>query len=129
MKITTINYQRTFALAPYQNERLGVEIELSEGDSVEAAFALAKITVDNFKSEPLVSQIQTIPPPQEDSTPKSSSNLPKVPVNKREQQIQQHIKDIQSVTEEKVLKDCYEFLSKNYPEIREAYETKLKELQ
>jgi len=51
MRITTVNYQKVFPTAPYENERFGVEIQVDEGDSPEAAKKLAIETVDRWHME------------------------------------------------------------------------------
>ena len=127
MTVRTINYQRTYSLAPYQNERLGVEIELNDDESVEEAFKLAKETVESYKTEPQPSQTEAILAPIATEEANYTTRIPKPPVNKREQLIQQHISAIGTCTDVETLK-IYEFISKNYPEIREAYETKLNSL-
>lgn len=51
MKIERITYQKTFPLAPYVNEKIGVEIELSEGDKAEDTLDLAKTIVEGWHKE------------------------------------------------------------------------------
>jgi hypothetical protein len=52
MKIDKIFYQRIFPLAPYVNERVGVEVQIEEGDDPEAVLAEAKSFVLKFSPEP-----------------------------------------------------------------------------
>jgi hypothetical protein len=52
MKIEKIFYQKTFPTAiQYANERLGVEVSLSEGDNAAQAFKEAKALVDEMHSQ------------------------------------------------------------------------------
>jgi hypothetical protein len=48
MKITTINYQKLFPIGAYMNERMGVEIQVGEGESAEEALKMAKWMVEKF---------------------------------------------------------------------------------
>lgn len=51
MKPITVNYQKVFPLAPYVNERIGVDIQLDDGDSPLEALAKAKEMVEQFHQE------------------------------------------------------------------------------
>lgn len=46
MYIETVNYQKTFPLAGYSNEKIGVEFKLQEGEDALQAFAEAKLIVE-----------------------------------------------------------------------------------
>ena len=46
MKPKTITYQRLYPIGAFANERLGMEVELNEVDSPEAAFQYAKETIE-----------------------------------------------------------------------------------
>jgi hypothetical protein len=46
MKITTIIYNKVFSLGNYENEKLGIEIELQEGEDAQAAMDKAKQFVE-----------------------------------------------------------------------------------
>lgn len=48
MKVTSISYQKTFPLGPYLNERVGIEIEVEEGDALEEVFLFAKNQVNDW---------------------------------------------------------------------------------
>ncbi len=48
MKITSINYQKTFNLGNYQSERVGCEIQLDEGDSASGLLDTARSIVENW---------------------------------------------------------------------------------
>lgn len=54
MKIKSISYQKTFAIAPFLNEKIGIEIEVSGdpyGTDSEGAIKLAKKTVERWHKE------------------------------------------------------------------------------
>jgi len=51
MKIDRISYQKVFPLGLYINERIGVEVQLDEGDSPEDALLHAKDMVEGFHRE------------------------------------------------------------------------------
>ena len=48
MKIERISYQKVFPIAQYVNEKIGVEIQVDEGDDKEFAFLAAKELVENW---------------------------------------------------------------------------------
>lgn len=50
MKVDRISYQKTFPLAPYVNEKIGVEIQL-DGDSPEQALYNAKKIVEEWHKQ------------------------------------------------------------------------------
>jgi hypothetical protein len=48
MKIERINYQKVFPLGQYINEKLGVEIQLDEGDDFDEVMLKAKDMIEKF---------------------------------------------------------------------------------
>lgn len=48
MRLKTISYQKVFPIAAYVNEKIGVEIEINDGDDEQKAFQLAKDTVNKW---------------------------------------------------------------------------------
>lgn len=48
MTIKTISYQKAFVIGPYLQERIGVEIELSDTDDPDKAFQLAQEMTNDF---------------------------------------------------------------------------------
>jgi len=48
MKFTKVTYSRLFPLQQFSNERIEVELQVEEGESVIAAFDLAKETIMQF---------------------------------------------------------------------------------
>lgn len=51
MKIKTIAYSKIYPTASYMNERIGVEIELNEGEDAKQAMQTAKALSDEFHKE------------------------------------------------------------------------------
>lgn len=51
MRYNTIIYARTIPTGSYANEKLGVEIEIEEGETPEQAFAQAKELIDKIHKE------------------------------------------------------------------------------
>jgi hypothetical protein len=48
MTIKSISYQKAFVIGPYLQERIGVEIELSDTDDPDKAFQLAQEMTNDF---------------------------------------------------------------------------------
>ena len=46
MKVQTITYHKVFSLGNYENEKIGVEIEVHEGDDVQKAIQQARDFVE-----------------------------------------------------------------------------------
>jgi len=46
MKVKTVSYSKVFSLGNYENEKLGVEFEISEGDDVQHAMQKAREFVE-----------------------------------------------------------------------------------
>jgi len=51
MKITTVNYQKTFNLGNYCSEKIGMDIQLDEGDTPELALDIAKTIVHGWHKQ------------------------------------------------------------------------------
>jgi hypothetical protein len=51
MKITKVSYSKIYPTASYMNERIGVEIEINEGEDAKGALHAAKILTDEFHKE------------------------------------------------------------------------------
>ncbi|MFO0359389.1 MAG: hypothetical protein ACK50N_02730 [Flavobacteriales bacterium] len=59
MKTNTITYSKTFSLGNYENEKIGVEIQLQEGDNVQKAIQDARAFVEyNHKLNGFTSELQ-----------------------------------------------------------------------
>ena len=48
MKVKTISYAKVFPIAPYENQKIGVEMELDETDDWQEVFDLAKKMVHKW---------------------------------------------------------------------------------
>lgn len=48
MKVNIVTYQKVFPLSPYVNEKIGIEIQVDEGESPEDAFIVAKQFVEDW---------------------------------------------------------------------------------
>lgn len=51
MRVTTIHYERTFNLGNYESQKLGVTVELGEGDNPLEALTRAKNFVEGNKAK------------------------------------------------------------------------------
>ena len=51
MKITSLSYIHAFSVGNFLNEKIGIEIELTDTDNEDAAFQLAKSKVHQWASE------------------------------------------------------------------------------
>ena len=51
MKVSKVIYQKVFPLAQYVNEKIGIEIELTDTDDDDEAFTLAKAQVEKWHKE------------------------------------------------------------------------------
>ena len=59
MKVNTVSYSKVFSLGNFENEKIGVEIELQEGDDVQAVMQQAKQYVEfNHKVNRLITTIE-----------------------------------------------------------------------
>ncbi len=57
MKVKTVSYSKVFSLGNYENEKLGVEFEISEGDDVQTAMQKAREFVEfNHKLNGIVKE-------------------------------------------------------------------------
>ena len=58
MKVKTVTYSKVFSLGNYENEKIGTEIEIQEGDDVQKAIQKAREFVEyNHKLNGLVSEL------------------------------------------------------------------------
>jgi hypothetical protein len=121
MKITTINYQKVFPLGQYINERLGIEIEVSELDDPLEVYKEAKRIIEEaHRAMNPQLEYESIP----------STTQPPIPEQKpqpEERRIGNIVEDINSCENLKVL-ETYKFIAKQKPEFQEAYEKKFREL-
>jgi uncharacterized cupredoxin-like copper-binding protein len=115
MNITTVSYAKLFPLGAFINEKIGVEISISEGEDARFALSEAKKLVHEFHFEQNKELYEM----------KGTTVTTIEPELVGELAI---INDIKSCKELKVL-ESYRLIVKNNPELQEAYDNKLKELQ
>jgi hypothetical protein len=48
MKITTVNYQKSFVIGPFLQEKIGIEIEIDDTETPESALYLAKQIAEDW---------------------------------------------------------------------------------
>ena len=53
MHIAKVNYQKTFNLGNYQSEKIGIEMELNQGESASKALDVCKELVEEYHRENL----------------------------------------------------------------------------
>jgi hypothetical protein len=120
MRIKTISYQKSFVIGPYLQEKIGVEIELTEAESNKEnyenfTFSNAKAMVEKWHKEANPGLEITMNP----------EVLPTIAVEKS---VGDKItKEISTVKELKVL-ESYRLIAAKNPSIQSAYDKKLKEL-
>ena len=120
MQITQISYQKTFNLGNYSSERIGAEITLNAGeDAMQAINEARKLVMENFTANNL--QPEILPEPEIPIIPKQKQ----MPIETTVDFIK---RDINSCTELKVL-ESYRLIAAGKPELKEAYDNKLIELQ
>ncbi len=120
MKIEKISYQKLFPLGAFINEKIGVEMQLDEGDNPVQVLNEAKKLVEKY-------HIDTNPQMYIDDVPQISTTttIDQVqPLTKVASLIQQ----INSCEEIKVL-ESYKLIVKTDPDLQRAYDKKLKQLQ
>lgn len=138
MKITTVNYQKVFPLGQYINERIGVEIQVDPDESEVEALRQAKRIVEQFHKDNNP-QLYT-------ETPSNSLHWDVLSIQQITKTENSDYLDIKTPPKPKPhstieaintctnLKTLQEFdlivknMSNKYPEIKEAYDNKLKEL-
>ena len=152
MKVTSISYHKTFNLGNYSSHKIGVEVDVEE-DNVEDAMAEAKLLVEKFHAEsiqPTIPQFDTATNPYNGQTgtqerivqsvqPDVQNNVPNQVQNnvqpltkeqKQEAMIKNYIETIKiAKTERAVLLYTAAVKKYNNPELTEAYNNKLSELQ
>ncbi len=128
MRAKTISYQKSFVIGPYLQEKIGVEVEISETDSPTEVFLNAKTQVEEWhrSTNPGLYMTNAITGEvvygtgAEPRTPAPLINEPRTTVDYL-------ISDVNSCDSLKVL-ETYKFIAKSNPAIQEAYDKKLKEL-
>lgn len=126
MKPITVNYQKVFQLAPYVNERIGVDMQLDDGDSPLEALAKAKDLVEKFHRDGTGSSISAT------TTPETPAPTP-IPIVKAEKQSKEQIEatiiaEIYSCTDIDKL-ESYSIFAKTYPGAKAAYDEMYQKLK
>jgi len=128
MTIDKIAVEELWSTGVYANKRYRAEATIEpHEDLIECYKELQKRVEDAFVAANPQIQWQT---PVITSCINDYPPIPETQIQKSNDQrrIEVMIKDMETVTDLEVLKS-YEFLSRKYPEIKQAYENKLKALQ
>lgn len=129
MKIKSFKYERLYPIGSYLNLRLGIEMELSDTDTAEKAFAKAEEICDNLhKSKfPEMYNIEKVVDYKgEDAAPVKQP--PKSNPDKKKDRIESLKQQISTCTELKVL-ESYALIAKNNPELQSTYDGMLEKLK
>lgn len=143
MKFEKVTYQKLFSLPNYENERLGVEGYLEEGETVEEAMEQARDKIrEAFRSmNGAVSFTQQLPEPLQwglqDTATVRWDRHEEPTTTAREKQIQSIIDQINKCTAISEVNKygvevglvSFEKIAFADPMVREAYDNKLKSLQ
>jgi hypothetical protein len=128
MKPTIVSYQKTFPLAAYSNEKIGVEISIDDTDNPEIALAEAKRIVEKFhKDNNLGLYIETDLSFFGIEQPKYNHMGSDKVITSEEKKIGVKEEDILSCTELKTL-ESYKLIVKKDPKLQAAYNLKHTEL-
>ncbi len=141
MKVKSINYQKTFNLGNYSSERIGVEVDVDEGEHLEEVFDYAKWLVEGMhnasQSAPAQEcrgvEVKTIAPAGSSQKENFATPEPKQPLTKEEkkkQQVKDFIETISTCTSLKSVQIFQKLVEKeNDPELTEAYNNKINSFQ
>ena len=121
-RIDRISYQKTFNIGSYQSERIGVEIEINEGEDAKEALSTAKALVHEFYME----GVPTIPFPETHSIVADNAVVPIVDIKADEPPPTKLTKEEQ---QRKYLTDCttieelntFKLLVKNNPHLESTF--------
>lgn len=127
MKTTKVTYLKTFPLGQFINEKIGIEIELNEGDDIQSALAFARSECElNHKANNA-----HLYKDQETMAEQEPVVIWGEPLRKTEpQKLSQKeliISEINKCQSQKQLKE-WNLLASKYPETKELYDLKLKQL-
>jgi hypothetical protein len=119
MHIAKVNYQKTFNLGNYQSEKIGIEMELNQGESASKALDVCKELVEEYHRENLkthaIVDVDTL-------------TIEVIQTQSKQSVVEKAIMFINSCTSEEDMK-AWEFMSKTYPNVKEAYDKKLKTIK
>ena len=127
MRITTVNYTKTFNLGNYSSEKIGVEIAINEGEDAKEALYTAQSLVEEYYK----SNKETLPMDDLDEYLHKEyvKTLPEIQVEKqpevREQTLEEQIRSCTDIT---VLK-AYQLLVKKDPILQKAYDDTMREIK
>lgn len=116
MKVNTISYQKAFVIGPYLQHRIGVEIQLEEGEKPETVLSIAKGIVDSWHKEQYPVELPGQQGPMQESHVDRGNYKEAMEA------------DIKSCTDLKVL-ETYKLLVRNNDYLQSVYEKKLAELK
>ena len=116
MIFKTVTYSKLFNLGLYSNERIGIDGELEEGETVQGALAKAKKEVEEFHDT-------YYPEDMRGTTVKIIE-----PVNSGNVE-DKYVLAIETVTDPDVLKTFSKLATDKYPKFKEAYDKKLQSLE
>jgi hypothetical protein len=125
MKFTKIYYEKVYPIAPYVNEKLGLEIELQETDNVHEVLDLAQDTLDlwHMKKHPdLYTQTKSVAPLAEIPKRQEDKNRPAPDT------AEGLIYDISRAGDNKVLESFKFIIDRRYStneKVKEAYDRQL----
>lgn len=130
MKIISISYKQKFPIGQFLNADIGFEVQQEQGESVNDVLLQLKGMAEAFHRQefpqmyatPLLEIDQDFPPPETSQSTYAKRQ------QKPENRVQSIIQDIETVRELTVL-ESYRLIAKANPEIQEAYNNKLKQLQ
>ena len=118
MHIEKISYQKTFNLGNYSSERIGVDINLNEGDTTDEAMAQARALIDKYHSETL-----SLIDDKQRGIHEQVIPTPKEPLSKTEEMI----RDMNTCKDLKIL-ESYRLIASKNPELQAAYDLKHEQL-
>jgi hypothetical protein len=118
MNIISVNYNRTYAIGPFLNEKIGVEATIEDGDNPIEVLKSLKELADNFNkiANPHLGESQ---PPEPIVLPTAQIEKP---IGKS------MVEQIMSCGSIKVL-ESYKLLVKNNPEWQSAYDLRFEQLK
>jgi len=126
MHISKVNYTKTFNLGSYQSEKIGVEIDLNEGEDAKEALSTAKALVHEYYMEGLPEQPEVLSMVA-DNKPVPIQQIEKEPETKltKEELQKKYLTDCTTIGE----LESFRLLVKNNPHLQETYDNHLQSLQ
>jgi len=128
MNIISVNYNRTYAIGPFLNEKIGVEATIEEGDNPIEVLKSLKELADNFNK---IANPHLEPEEQKFFDAVGSKGFLNAvqPIDEREMKIGKSMPEqIMSCDSMKVL-ESYKLLVKNNDEWKAAYDLRFEQLK